>query len=179
MSNPRPAFSHLGLIFSSAIFLTGCAHTSFVTPSGTPDTYSYEQFNEIIKDKEVTINLQKERVWDATQIILISDTLSWTNSKNQKQESAHIVQVRSIEFRNRSKGLVDGLIWGGASSVLVLLVYPSTRGGGDLIVYTAGEKYVMAGTVLSVSILSGVIFGTTDRYVPRPNEGSSSQSQNR
>lgn len=164
-----------GLTLSVA---AGCSSSYTVGNEPGPDTYSFAQVNENVKDHSVAIRTLQGEEMRATGLFVGSDSTSFLLSSTNKRMTVATASVETITIKKAGAGAINGLIPGaiiGAPAGLLL---------GSLAVAFKDNRDVdgpvAAGVFAGVAALGagvGALIGHTDEYILQSKNNNSQQEK--
>jgi len=164
-----PKMKLFTILIFLAIFFCGCSSTYTVRSTEAEDAFSYEQMNEELKERNVTIQLRDWTDIYAKKVLIANDSISWLNRSTDEKYKVRIGRLDKIVIKNHGLGILEGLglgLLGGGGLGLLLAGITSSdsknseaKAWGFLIFSVLGASL---GTV--VGLLSGAISGHSYIY---------------
>jgi len=98
------------ILFCLAMFLSGCSSTYSVSSTGMPDAeYSYEEMNEELNGRHVTIDLKDGGEIPAEEVTISNDSVLWVDASTAEKSKMVTLGVKRIFFKNHFLGGLEGL----------------------------------------------------------------------
>ncbi|MDA0745925.1 MAG: hypothetical protein O2954_05360, partial [bacterium] len=92
--------------------LLGCGHTSEVFLSPQMDNAPLRRVNMEVRNRTVELVLQDGRSFVAQITRISPDSTFWHAKESKVSEAVRTAEISRISFKNRKKGVVEGLMMG-------------------------------------------------------------------
>lgn len=98
------------ILFCLAICLCGCSSSYTVSSGSKPNSeYSYQEMNEELTGRHVTIELKDGREISAEEVTISKDSVSWLDASTAEKSKVVSRRLERIFFKNHFVGGLEGL----------------------------------------------------------------------
>jgi len=154
-------------VFISIFFITACSSTHFIEPNES----KYDELNNKLKGKNGTLTLTNGLTYQAENIFVKPDSVSWTEKTSKEQQKISIQFIHKIEIiTNRGlsalKGLGLGILSGALVGVVLVDIANDSEGDGYVKCYSA---VIGGGFGGFLGLVSGASYGRPNKFIFKNN----------